>query len=292
MKTTFFILMAIFFHSLVTSANEIVNPADTVINYRGKSITISEKDEIIRIANIENQMFDHISSQMGEQESKIKQDGSNFKFVFSWENRNKRQSRDLNAHWEGFGIGLLNLANLEDADLKREKSYNIILNLMDYNISLDGEHWLMVTGLGIDWSRYHFQGNKALTSIDGLSQFVDDPQGRQYKSSKWLTYHLTVPLLLEYQTKLQDRHDFYISAGMVAYLRCYSKSQVEYEISGNKIKENMGRSLNLVPLSARLWFQVGIGSVRFYTNYAPWPLFEKNKGPKIYPLGMGVIFDM
>ncbi len=212
--------------------------------------------------------------------------GSSYNIMFSW------KKKANNPHWAGAGIALASISNMDDtgADLKISKSYSFVVNPIEYCVPIS-HHWLLVSGAGADWTRYHFKGDTGLQEVDGITQFVPAAAGETYKSSKLLTYYITIPLLLEYQTKMQNNRTFFISGGMVGYIKCYSKSQVDVNVNGNIEKRTLGRDLNLLPVNGRLMMQTGIGDFSFYAYYSPFSLFEKGKGPDMKPIGLGIIID-
>lgn len=258
---------------------------DTTFMYNGKMISVTGTGNSIN-AEIYSLTIDGDTVPYKKQPSRsnVFYDGASYNFLFSW---NKR--KHLEPHWDGLGFAFIGLNGLDNPSLKMSKSYSVILNLMDYSIPIDRDHWIFYTGMGIDWSRYHFKGDYGLTEIDGITQFEPAPEGTHYNSSKLLTYYITIPFMLEYQKKV-NKNTFFISGGAVGYVKCYSKSQVEYSLNGNKIQENKGRDLNILPVNARLMLQAGFGPICFFGYYSPFSMFKKEKGPEVYPFGVGFRF--
>ena len=50
----------------------------------------------------------------------------------------------------------------------------------------------------------------------------------------------------------------------------------------------MDRGMNLRPVTMDFLFQAGVGCIGFYAKYSPFGLFEKDKGPKVHPVSLGV----
>lgn len=222
-----------------------------------------------------------------EPQSTIITDGSSYNFFFSWKKKKK-----LDPHWSGIGFSFLNFADndVPGLDLMASKSYSVTFNPVEYSLQIGRSNWMLVSGLGIDWSRYHFKGNRGLEIAEGLTQFVPAPEGVNYQSSKLLVYYLTVPLLLEFQTNFgnHSRSTFFISAGVVGYLKCYSKSQVKYHSTSGEVKEDKGRDLNINPFNLRYMAQIGVKNFNFVASYSPFSLFEKDKGPDLQTVSFGV----
>jgi hypothetical protein len=268
------------------------------VDLSGKSIAqLYEDDNFLPIkpAN-KSDMTSKISStqessnntQVGSSsQSSATYNGSSYNIMFAW----KKKGKVTKPHWNGMGIALANFDGKNDinADLSISTSYSFIINTIDYKISLS-RHWLLVSGMGLDFTRYHFKNNVGLTVVNGNAQFVE-AQDETYKSSKLITYYITIPLLLEYQTRLANRHLFYISGGIIGYIKYYSKSQIDVNVLNGVEARNLGRDLNILPANGRLTLQAGINDIGFYAYYSPFSIFEKDKGPDIKPIGIGIMFN-
>ncbi|MDR1632332.1 MAG: outer membrane beta-barrel protein [Dysgonamonadaceae bacterium] len=218
-----------------------------------------------------------------EEKSNILFDGSSYNFFFSW------KKKPAESHWSGLAFAFSNLNGLdkENVGLKLNRSYSIDLNLMDYNVPLH-YHWLFVTGLGFDWSRYHFKGNVALRDDDnGISRFLPDSEGRSYRDSKLLVYYATIPLLLEYQKKVGKHKTFFINGGVEGLLNLYSKSQVEAR-TPDGIKKMSYKDLNILPVNFRLVLRTGFDNFSIFGYYQPYSMFQKGKGPEVRSFGIGI----
>lgn len=220
--------------------------------------------------------------------SEVIYDGASYSFIFSW---NKKKRKYLRPHWTGFGMSFMNYSDndIPHGDLKLSHSYAFSLNLIEYSILIKNSNWLFVSGMGFDWFRYHFDDNAALTKVDGITSFQPAPEGINYKSSKLLSYYITIPLLMEYQLPVNKR-SVYISGGVVGFIKYYSKSQVKYyDENGKKRKQNMGRDLNIRPIDLKLRLQIGIGDFSAFAYYSPFSMFEKDKGPDLKTINVGLM---
>lgn len=276
----FTILFLTAFFILSTYAKEFSCPQDTII----RTITTSVvRDSISGQTTTTVTEVQKIVEQKEEaQSSSIIYDGSSsYNVIFSWKKKNKRH---LSPHWTGVGMGFMNYDSdkIPYGSLKMSTSHNFTVNIIDFHKQM-GNHWLLVSGFGTEWSRYHFDENAALTKIDGDTFFERAPEGIDYKSTKLLAYYVTVPLLLEYQTG-----SFHISGGAVAFFKYYSKSQVKYYLEGRKYVEDKGKDLNMRPVDLRLRLQIGFDNVALYGYYSPFSMFKKDKGPdlKTYTIGL------
>ena len=261
MKTNFFILLFCLSFSTVCFAQ---NKQDSI------TVKTSENEEALNpdTAGVSSVIYN----------------GSAYNFMFSWK---KKQRYD--PHWTGFGMAFIGFSGLKEARLESSTSYSFSLNPTECYLPLY-HNWLLVSGVGIDWSRYHFKGDIGLGYNDLETSFLSpaDPN-IHYRSSKLLTYYITIPLLIEYQKKVTKNKEFYFSGGIVGYIKCYSKSQVEY--SDTKQQVNLGRGLNILPVNVRFMVQAGIQDVSVFAYYSPISLIEKGRGPELKPMGIGFRLD-
>ncbi|MDR2954950.1 MAG: outer membrane beta-barrel protein [Prevotella sp.] len=276
MKRTLFLLLPFLCIYSLKAVNAIeVLPQDTII----KTVTTSTTTdpETGKTTTITTETEKRIVEKHDDpQTSSVLYDGSSYNVIFSWKkNKNKRY---LDPHWTGIGMGFMNYDSddIPYGSLKMSTSHNFTLNLIDWHKQFSN-NLLLVSGIGTEWSRYHFDENAALTKRDGLTFFERAPQGVDYKSTKLLSYYITVPLMLEFQTS----NEFHISAGPVLFFKYYSKSQVKYYEDGKKIVQNMGRDLNMRTFDLRLRAQIGFDNFAVYGYYSPYSMFEKGKGPKV-----------
>ncbi|MDR3057726.1 MAG: outer membrane beta-barrel protein [Prevotella sp.] len=263
---------------LSAQAEDITTPQDTIVKTVKIVIEQNPATGSMDTIRTESQVLIHEK----ESESNILLGGSSYNFLFSW-----KKKKHLSPHWTGFGMGFMNYDDIPNGSLKMSKSHNFTVNLFDFHKQIGKSNWLVVSGIGAEWSRYHFDENAALTKVDGITTFQPAPDGIDYKSTKLLAYYITIPLLLEYQAS-----NFHISGGVVGFFKYYSKSQVKYYVDNKKIVKNMGRDLNIRPVDMKLRLQVGINDISVYAYYSPFSMFGKDKGPDLKTYTIGVMLGI
>lgn len=275
------ILISIGIFSLSIFAEKSTFQQDTII----KTIrTVIERDSITGERVTKTTTTTEVKESVTLDKSKIEYGGSSYNFLFSW-----KKKKRLHPHWTGFGVGFLNYNNdIPDGEIKMSKSLNFTLNLFDFNKQIANSNWIFVSGIGSEWSNYHFDNNAALTKKDGITFFEPAPEGINYKTNKLTVHYLTVPLLLEYQVS-----NFHISGGAVGFVKFYSRSHVKYyDEHGKQIKETKGRDLNIRPIDMKFRLQVGIDDISVYGYYSPFSMFEKGKGPDLKTYTIGLILAL
>jgi hypothetical protein len=204
-------------------------------------------------------------------------DGSFYDLVFSWK---KKRPIAVESHWAGLSFAFSGLKGLPNTvDLASERSYSISWNVNDYEVPIH-PHWLLVSGIGFDWTRFHFSGNVGLQNRDGYTDFFSDD--RTLKDSKLLIYYGKIPLLLEYQTG-----KFYIQGGVEGLVKLYSKSRIEINDGRRTSKEDF-RDLKIHPVNMRFFLHTGFAKFGVFGYYQPFSIFKQGRGPELRSFGVGI----
>lgn len=260
-------------------ADDVKQPQDTIIR---TVVTETVTDTVTGLVTTTRTETEKIIPTVVEPESSVMYDGSSYNFIFSW-----KKKKHLSPHWTGIGMGFMNYDDIPNGKLKMSTSHNFTVNIIDFHKQIKNSNWLLVSGIGSEWSRYHFDDNSALTKRDGITVFEPAPEGVNYKATQLIAYYVTIPLLLEYQTS-----DFHISGGVVGFLKYYSKSQVKFKDDEGTHKVSMGQDLNIRPIDMRFRLQMGINNVGVYGYYAPFSMFGKDKGPDLKTYTIGVMIGI
>lgn len=212
---------------------------------------------------------------------------------------NKKKRDKFKPHWAGFEIGINNYVNSDFSmelapensfmELNTSRSWHYNLNFMEYGIGLGTDKVGLVTGLGISWSNYHFdKGNVIEKDANG---FIVEKnltnENASVQKSKLQTTYLNAPLLMEFQIPV-GRKRLFISGGVVGGVKLCSRTKMVYTISGNKQKDKVKDDFNLSVLRYGFTARVGYRSLKLFANYYPTSLFEKGKGPELYPFSVGL----
>jgi hypothetical protein len=172
-------------------------------------------------------------------------------------------------------------------DLNTGKSWNVNLNVIQYSLPMSkGIGW--VTGLGLDWNNYFFDGNNCIGK-DSIGDIIPvyPPDGTSFTKTKLNTTYLTLPLLLEFQFGPGKKG--FISFGAIGEFKIYSNTETKYYINGEKQKNRVRDDFNLNPLRYSLTVRAGYNFVKFYASYGMMPLFTHNTGPVVHPVNVGLI---
>ena len=206
----------------------------------------------------------------------------------------RRRSR-FRGHWSGIEFGFNNYGTSDRSlvlpddinymTLNSGKSSNFNINFAQLSLGL-GRHIGFVTGLGLNWNNYRFDGNNnIMKGNNGVIEELDP--GATLEKSKLATLFLTVPFMLELQVPVHNNH-LSIAAGPIGALKLSSHTKMVFK-DGDKIKSNGDFSLNM--LRYGVTGRVGYGNFQLYGTYYKTPLFNTGKGPggvDLYPFEIGL----
>lgn len=295
MKTTaltIFLCMSI-------GVNAMTTPTDTTIRIDNKRLEIKDVEDRLKVRVYElNDQGDKIDDELIFE--------GHYKDGKSYEKRRHIRSiniplptwdKDFDAHWAGFGMGFANFAdgsfNINDINgvsLRSENSLEYNLNFLEKSFPFSKYNWAIVTGAGLRWSRYRLNTNSYFKeNADGITILQPAPEGTIYSKSKLNITSLTIPVLLEWQSRKIHGDRLFFSAGIVGVVKTISSSKVEFRDENNKKrKDKMDRGMNIRPVTMDFLIQGGYDWIGFYLKYSPVGLFEGGKGPKIHPVSVGL----
>lgn len=207
----------------------------------------------------------------------------------------KFRHHQFDPHWAGFGVGFAAVTNdlgfgqLNDIGTGRlltDASLEYNFNFYEKALRLDKSgNWAIVSGFGIRWTHYRVDGPYYFMKSDGYTSLHPIPEDMTFRKSRLNMTNLTIPMLLEWQS----RRKIFVSAGMVAAIKTMSSSKVTYTTSrGKKDTEIMDKGMSLFPVRIEFLAQAGFDKIGAYARYSPMALFESGKGPKVYPVSVGL----
>jgi len=211
------------------------------------------------------------------------------------ENERERRRTRFRGHWTGIELGLNNYitsnnsqampSDIDYMTLHSSKSTNFNINFSQLSLGL-GRHIGFVTGLGLNWNNYRFDGNNNIAK--GQNDIIEelDP-GLKLEKSKLATLYMTLPFMLEIQIPVNTNH-LSIAAGPIGAIKLSSHTKMVFE-DGQTIKSWGDFSLNMLRYGATA--RVGYGNFQLYGTYYKTPLFQTGKGPggyDLYPFEIGI----
>lgn len=205
----------------------------------------------------------------------------------------------MEPHWAGIGWGFANIAdqnlnfnNNDDFSLKSESSNEFFFNLIEKILPIYRNNLGLTTGMGFNWRNYFLDENKHLSEVNGITTLVDAPAGIDYEFSRLRTFHLTIPLLLEWQPNFGRSQKFFVSAGVIGGVNTFASHKVKYkDTNNNTVKKVEGKGLNVAPVSLDFHGQIGYGDWNIYAKYSPFSIFQSQKGPDVRAVSVGAMLN-
>ncbi len=205
-----------------------------------------------------------------------------------------RKSDRFRPHWAGFTMGLNNYVTADNSTslppelsllaVNTNNSFEVNLNFAQVGLNIIKQRVGLVTGVGFKWNNYKYRNpNTVLSSDSTVLIFYENPTIKG-EMSKLTTWYLMVPLLIEFQIPTRGK-EFYISAGVEGGLKLSAHTKIK---TTDKTKFKDFNDFFTTSLDYRLTARLGYGNFGIYAAYSMMPLFEKNHGPELYPVAVGV----
>ena len=224
--------------------------------------------------------------------------------------KEEKKDKDF-THWGGmdFGVSMLTTAANElklpqeqdttqmnyFLDLNYGKSLFFSLNLLEKNVRIYKNYVNLVTGLGFEWNSYNFKNKITLAQnapYISASNTTVAPDSVSYSKNKLKVVYIKAPLLLELNTHTTNPDkSFHIAGGVELGYKIGSRTKQVFEMNGYEYKIKRKEDYSLADFKYSAVVRAGYGDYfTVFANYGLSELFEKNKGPEIFPLTAGVSF--
>jgi hypothetical protein len=264
-KLALFLLVAIVTNSLVAQNDQPWDVDDT--------LTIQINRRVITIAG------DSIST------SKSKRIFTNS--FYAWQGLEFKSS----GYFTDDNFGINNDPDNRHMELDYARSFQINLNMVDYNVSTKRGHILLTTGLGFKFNRYAFKNTTTTLSFndDMIFPIVDSAQN--FSKNFFNQTYLRAPLLLTYWSQPENPNAFHFSAGVNANYRIGSRIKQNYDLNGKTQRIRNRGHFHLNPFQFDATVRVGFGEVALVATYGLNSLFERDKGPNYLPFGVGLAWN-
>lgn len=287
---------------------EEVTPPDTLTATEEEADTLFEEvwDDTTRVRIGEivtvEETDDETVIRIGKKSVKILEDEEDFEIdIFEEENEESddpaERRKSFDGHLGGIEIGynnftsgrwLTNETPVEgwmDLNTAKSTSFNFVAPPVSLGFT---RHFGLVTALGINFNNYRFDGNNTIV-VDGegviTPSYPADPI--RYDKSKLATVYGILPVMLEVQIPVTYSSSINLGAGVIGAAKLGSHTKVVYHSDG-KQKDKNRDDFNLNVLRYGVTARAGYEMVQVYGTCWLSPMFEKGKGPELYPFEIGL----
>jgi len=123
----------------------------------------------------------------------------------------------------------------------------------------------LAAGLGFQFESYAFDKNVRLTDEPSL-QGIEDTI-RDYRKNTLNTNYVTLPVVLQFNTKRNLEKSFHIAVGVLAGYRISSNMTYKWSEEGRRQRERLRNDYALEPYRLSAIAQVGIGNAMIWAQY-------------------------
>ncbi len=261
------------------------------------TVVVEVGDELFSVKEI----GDETRIKIGKKEFRVvENDNGVVVFKNSSKDLHKKNNERFKGHIGGFELGFNSLlsdfwsTSLEPGDnyfnLNTAKSYTWNFSLPCLSVGIT-RYFGFASTIGINFNKYRFDGNNSIAEDENgvIGPYYPEP-GISYSKSKLATTYATLPLILEGQIPLANRsRTINIGAGIIGAAKLGSHTKVVY-YSGGKEKEKHKDDFSLNTFRWGATGRIGYEFFQVYGTCYFTPMFEKGKGPELYPFEVGIAF--
>jgi Outer membrane protein beta-barrel domain len=203
-------------------------------------------------------------------------------------------------HFAGIDLGvnvLLNASGGTDLDtnsnwmeLDYTRSLSWRFNLVEEKIKLYKNYVGIMVGAGITYNSYGLRKNVQVITTDstGTTAFEIDSKDRDFTKNKLRASYIHVPVMLEINTSEYLNKSFHISAGVTGGWNMGALTKQKWDDGDEKHVSKIKADYNFTPFTLDASVRIGYRNFTVFGHYGLTPLFEKDKGPEVYPVTVGI----
>ena len=215
------------------------------------------------------------------------------------------------AHWAGMDIGSTILMNADfgtdfpgDTWLDNPwwendiaNSTTLSFNMFEYKLPIFKQYLGLTTGFGYRNTNIEFRDNYRLSydDQDVTAQIInlEEENISEIKRNYLSAHYFTVPLLLEFATKVEGKKSFYFNAGVVGGVRFASSTTLKGKYdNGDKFTNVRRAKYNMNPVFLDASFRIGYGAFGLFGTYSLTTMFKKAPYTQaVHPLRVGITWN-
>lgn len=212
--------------------------------------------------------------------------------------KDENDKRRMKRVYAGFELGV-NAMTTSDMNFSHPDKYKFLntkvgsswfygLNLFEVDGHIIKNKLALTTGLGMQFSNYHFEGNTYITpNVDSLS---GTDAGVALSTNRLYTYDLNAPLMIKFApgNKKKANKGFHIAVGAIVRYQATAKVVTETSANGYEQKTSYKDDFNMNAFRVDGTVRVGYDRVKLFVNYSLTPYFKGNNDPDIRTFAAGL----
>ena len=169
-------------------------------------------------------------------------------------------------------------------DLHGWGSFDVNLHIFRSRVNMAKGFINFNYGLSMEW--HHFRFDRNFSIIRDMDSLTLNTEEIEYDKNKFNTTHISVPLLLGFETKPWDtENSFRMQFGYDPGLMLRGKTKHKY----NSQKDVEKDDFNLAPFRHEVDFIIGYGDFNIYASYDVNSMFAEGEGPELHPFSIGLV---
>ena len=215
------------------------------------------------------------------------------------------------AHWAGMDIGSTILMNADfgtnfpgdtwldnpwwENDIANSTTFSF--NMFEYKLPIFKQYLGLTTGFGYRNTNIEFRDNYRLSydDQDVTAQIInlEEENISEIKRNYLSAHYFTVPLLLEFATKVEGKKSFYFNAGVVGGVRFASSTTLKGKYdNGDKFTNVRRAKYNMNPIFLDASFRIGYGAFGLFGTYSLTTMFKTAPYTQaVHPLRAGITWN-
>lgn len=217
------------------------------------------------------------------------------------EDDEEEERKSYDGHWAGFDFGtLILMSELFKTDFAANDYWNnnvarssvFNFNFFDYKLPIFKQNLGLTTGLGWTISTIGLNQNYDI-SYTADTIFAAANLSQNYRANTINVQYITIPLLLEFATKKEQKKSFYFAAGVIGGVRVFSNTRKTGKYTnGDRFDLNVRSKYNFAPFSLEATIRTGYGPIGLFATYNLNTLFKEGKTVAIYPFRTGITINV
>lgn len=285
------ILLAAF---ILPLAGEAASLNDTTITYRDKTIIVRDSDERITIdvRKSDGEEMQKISSTSFVDGQEVEQVYVTSPFIPNSGKRKQNFVGSLPGFYLGLSIpagGSFGFTGANDMHAIDHRCGEFGISAINFGFPLNYQQTIgLVTAIQFGLGKINFNKRCKFDNIEDKNEVVPIISDKKLKGS-WLKYsYLRIPLLLDWQKKVNGGERFVVGAGVSVALR----SAIHSRYKDGDGRHSVTKDININTVGLGFDAHVGYAGIQLYFHTDLTPMFNTAKAPKCYNTSLGIGFLM
>lgn len=222
----------------------------------------------------------------------VVKESNSWNFSLPFQNMKKREYGKMKCHVPDFAFGFSSAINgTKGLTTPLGSSVEFSFYPAEFSGPTIARNLGIVLGLGFAWRNYRMTGHTRFLKEDDQLVLSPYPNGADIQFSRIKTFSLVMPVLMEWQHRLNYKRLFWLNGGMLVNFNTYASCKTRYKVDGQKVKE-FDKNIHQQPVTLDLYTSFGFNDLGFYLRYSPFHVLCGDYSPTFSSLSFGMLIDL